>query len=153
MQSPSLRHRGGQRPEMPEEEPRKVPRAHSETRCERIDPCLIQCALGDEAQTAAHGRGGAVPSRRAGCYLGATAQAWTKACLGGRRRGGEIAHVHAFCMRRRAHRPAIDSGGEYTDEHATVEARVPIQPRLLALLFIQVHVRRASLMTGKSFYQ
>ena len=69
-------------------QPPQLPRADAEPVGKAFDIVLIEAAGLDQRERAGHGVGGAAPEREIGRGFRPAAQAWTKARLLGRGRGG-----------------------------------------------------------------
>src|SRR5262249_3103819 len=114
------------------------PRTHSHARGQTVDGHTIQRALVDQSQGAPHDRGSATPSGSPRGRLGAAAQTGTKARLGRRCGRGVVAHVRALARGRRAHRPAVNAGGDDRNEEFTVETWIAAETRTVKRLAVEV---------------
>ena len=124
VEASGLRDRHRRRADVRDEQAVEVAGADAYAGGERLDRRVVESAVVDERQRAAHDRRRAEPRRRAGRRLRPAAQAGPEAGVGGRGRTPVVAHVRGARARRRTDGPAVDAGRGDCHEEAAVEPRV-----------------------------
>ena len=150
--APRLGDGDGRGAEVLLEQPAQLPAADAQPLGQRLDAglVLVQRALGDQRERAAHGIGRAAPEGKVGRDLGPAAQAGPEARLLRRGGRGEEPAVLEFRRARRADRPAVDAGRGHAHEHPAIEAGiVALEGAVVGLAIEQFHEGSFSRARGR----
>ena len=124
MNPPRLSHRDGRRSQVVFKQPGQVTAAQAQLQGKVFHAAVVQATLADVPQGPRHGGRGAQPGRCTGGSLGAAPLAGPEPRLFSC--GGTQVEFHVLAARshRRAHGPAVDSGGFHAGEEPAVETGV-----------------------------
>lgn len=118
-------------PNVPGEQPRKMPHTHAKTGGEVFDRSMIQRAVLDHLQGTLYGRPRSLPCRTKWRSLGAASQTGTIACPLGRCGCRVIDDIFRQRMLHRAHWTAIDACRSDSGKEQSVISRIAPQSRII----------------------